>query len=196
MKGRSRVVAICCLLCVTTMAIAQDEAVFDTTALKQQFDYVIQKSNTFEQFKVVRMRHLTILKKNTADTLAANQRTISTNVAEIEQLKTTQQTMTEEMTELKAQLEKVTNSKNSLSFFGQEISKSVYNTMMWGLVLGLAALSGLLFTLFKRGHQVTKETKQRLTELEEEFENHRKTALRREQKLARELMDEKIKNQG
>jgi len=48
--------------------------------------------------------------------------------------------------------------------------------------------------MFKRSHLITKETKQRLAEVEEEFETHRKSALKREQKIARELMDEKLKH--
>jgi uncharacterized protein YbjQ (UPF0145 family) len=81
-----------------------------------------------------------------------------------------------------------------MAFLGAEIGKGAYNSAMWGLVFGLIVLSVVLFLMFKRSHSITNETKHRLNEVEEEFETHRKSALKREQKLARELMDEKLKH--
>ena len=64
---------------------------------------------------------------------------------------------------------------------------------MWGIVICLLILAGVLFSLFKKGHSVVKATKKRIEEVQNDLENHRKNALVREQKLARELMDVKLK---
>ena len=47
---------------------------------------------------------------------------------------------------------------------------------------------------FKNANTVTKKAKLDLSELETEFEQHRKTALKREQKVMRKLQDEINKN--
>ncbi len=43
---------------------------------------------------------------------------------------------------------------------------------------------------FKQSNSITKDIKNRLKETEEEFDNHRKVALEREQKVRRQLQDE------
>lgn len=194
MKNFGRYLVVLLVLVLTNNVEAQDEAIMDSLSLNKQFDYVFTKSNTFEQFKVVRMRHLNRLKRNSMDSVKSLQSVIDINVSDINQLKGAQKSLNSQISELELQLQKVTQSKNSMSFLGQEISKSIYNTILWGLVIGLAALAGIAMTLFKRSNSITKETKERLTEVEEDFEKHRKTALKREQKLARELMDVKMKN--
>jgi hypothetical protein len=67
---------------------------------------------------------------------------------------------------------------------------------MWVLILGSLTVAGICFLLFKRSNVVTVETKQTLEEVREEFDTHRKNALVREQKLARRLQDEVIKNKN
>ena len=194
MRRFGRYIIILTTLMLGTLAQAQDEAVFDSLSIGDQFDYVLKKSNKFEQFKVVRIRHMDILKQSSLDSLKQLHKTIDVNVSEISQLKNEQDNLNKQIAGLDEQLESITKSKDSINFFGQEIQKSVYNTVMWGLVFALAAVAVVLFTLFKRSNAITKETKSRLSEVEEEYENHRKSALKREQKLARELMDIKVKN--
>ncbi|MCU4175163.1 tRNA (guanine-N1)-methyltransferase [Carboxylicivirga sp. N1Y90] len=172
----------------------QDVAVFDSTNVKGQFDYVIKKSNTFEQFKVVKTWYLNKLRKSASDSIVNLKGSINKHQVEIEQLNLNEAELNSQITVLKTNLDTVTKSKDSIALFGNELSKSLYNTIMWSLVLGLTALAVILFLLFKRSNSITNETKHRLSELEEEFENHRKSALKREQKLAREHMDFKMKN--
>jgi hypothetical protein len=194
MRNLGRYLVVLLIVALSNSVSAQDEAIIDSLNLSQQFDYVYKKSNTFEQFKVVRMRHLNSLKKNSTDSIKKLKSTINTNEAEIRNLKVDQDALQKQIVDLQTQLEGVTKSKNSMLFLGQEISKSVYNTILWGLIFGLAALAAIAVTLFKRSNSITKETKERLSEVEEDFEKHRKSALKREQKLARELMDYKVKN--
>ncbi len=194
MRNFGRYFIVLLIVVLSTNIVAQDEGIIDSLSISKQFDYVTKKSNTFEQFKVVRLRHLNRLKKNSTDSLKSLQSVIDSNVNEIKELKDNQAALNGQITDLQTQLENVTQSKNSMSFLGQEISKSVYNTVLWSLIFGLAALAAIALTLFKRSNSITKETKDRLSEVEEEFEKHRKTALKREQKLARELMDFKVKN--
>ncbi|MCU4165204.1 tRNA (guanine-N1)-methyltransferase [Carboxylicivirga caseinilyticus] len=194
MRKIGRYIVILITIVIVTPLSAQDEDVFKESSISDQFEYVIKKSNTYEQFKVVRYNHLMALKKSSLDSLKKQQTTIAKNESEINELKATQNELETNLANLKKELETVTRSKDSMSIFGQEIDKAAYNSIMWGIVFVLVGLSVALFFMYKRSHVVTKETKERLTEVEEEYENHRKTALKREQKLARDLMDIKLKN--
>ena len=167
---------------------------FDTLSLKSQFDYVYSKSESYERYKVIKMSTFNLLKGNSLDSVMKYRNTLLERDNEIKAFKSTIEQKDGEIKNLSDNLETTTNSKNSMLFLGAEISKGLYNSIMWGLVLGLIAFALILFFMFKRSHSITNETKIRLAEVEEEFETHRKSALKREQKLARELMDEKLKH--
>ena len=74
--------------------------------------------------------------------------------------------------------------------FGALLSKGLYNTIMWGIVLALASLLVLYIYKFSNGNVVTKKSINDLNELQEEYENYRKAAIEREQKVRRQLQDE------
>ncbi len=161
--------------------------------IQEQFDYVIKKSSSYEDFKVVRLKSLNQLKSHASDSILQlrnaqkiSQREIRAGIQKIDSLNAI-------VSDVRGQLQAAVKSKNALVFLGMELGKTLYNSIMWALVFILMAITIGMFLMFKRGHHVTKETKTRLAEVEAEFENHRKTALRREQKLARELMDERMK---
>ena len=178
----------------TTKAQNDLSSRFDTLGLKAQFDYVYSKSESYERYKVIKMSTFNMLKQNSLDSVMKYRSTLLERDSEITSFKTTIEKKDEEIKGLADSLEATTNSKNSMSFLGAELSKGLYNSIMWGLVLGLVVFVLILFFLFKRSHSVTNETKHRLAEVEEEYETHRKSALKREQKLARELMDERLKH--
>jgi hypothetical protein len=77
-----------------------------------------------------------------------------------------------------------------MSLFGLQMSKTGYNMLMWSVIGALLALLILFIYKFNNSNVVTKEAKLALSEMEEEFEEHRKVALEREQKVRRQLQDE------
>jgi len=77
-----------------------------------------------------------------------------------------------------------------MSFLGMQVSKSTYNSILWTVIAGL--LGTLLFFIykFKKSNTLTQEARSNLSELEVEYEDHRRRALEREQKISRQLQDE------
>ena len=80
--------------------------------------------------------------------------------------------------------------KDSMALFGMQMSKSGYNVLMWGIIGLLLAMLIFFIFKFKSSNSITKQAKKALAEIEEEFDEHRKTALEREQKVRRQLQDE------
>ncbi len=194
-----RIFSIVCTLMLamqTFNVFAQSDLAsrFDSLNLKSQFDYVYEKSESYEQYKVIKVSTYNLLKNNSIDSVKFYRDDLAKRVKEISELTNTIAQKDDKITTLASDLETTTNSKNSMVFLGAELSKGAYNSVMWGLVFGLIVFVVVLFLMFKRSHAVTNDTKHRLKEVEEEFESHRKSALKREQKLARELMDEKLKH--
>ena|ERR1700744_5378249 len=88
----------------------------------------------------------------------------------------------------------VSNSRvNSVNFLGIYIDKSVYNMIMWGLVIALGITAAIV--IYRSG-SASREAKYRINlynELEEEFKTYKAKANEKEKKLARELQTERNK---
>ena len=172
-----------------------DKLSLDSGSIESQFEYLTKKSNGWkdqrgQRYEVIKIQWIEKLKGNTLDSLKAVHKTLSdTKIIvtkqddEISKLKTnlssTQGTLAETNTE-----------KDSMSLFGIQMSKGGYNGLMWSIIGGLLALALFFMYRFKSSNAITKEAQKSLAETEEEFEDHRRIALEREQKVRRQLQDE------
>lgn len=172
------------LLTGTLSISAQDNTI------KDQFVDVIDKSNSYEEYKVIKRVKLATLRKNILDTVALLKQNIETTTTQIELQKNNIASLNQE---LKVTQENLTLSKekeNSIELFGFTTTKSSYNTIMWFIIGFLLVALGYLFLKYKNSHSVTKASKIKLLEIEEEFETHRQKNLESEQLLRRKLQDE------
>lgn len=174
--------------------VDKEELSLNSGTIDNQFEYVIQKSYTYrgnnKVYKNVEYHWLTQLKAHVLDSLNAvrkdltdTQVVVSTQANEISDLKTN-------LSNTKIDLDETNEEKNSMALFGLQMSKTNYNVLMWIIIAVLLAF--LLFFIYKfnNSNTITKEAKIALSEIEEEFEEHRKIALEREQKVRRQLQDE------
>ena len=196
---KSLATTVCVLIC-TLSSFAQTNQEEDKLSLNEgtidnQFEYVIQKSSSWrdergQTYKVTKRNWLYELKAHTLDSLKAvhkdlldTQTVVDNQAKEIAGLKTN-------LTNTQNDLEKTNTEKDSMSLFGMQMSKTGYNALMWIIIAGLLGLLLLFIYKFNNSNKVTKDAKLALSEMEEEFEEHRKTALEREQKVRRQLQDE------
>lgn len=170
------------------------EPSLDSGTINSQFDYLYLKSGNYradgKRYEVVRTINLDKLRKNITDTInAANkkanelQRIIATHESTIAELN-------KKLDETSERLTTVTEEKDSMSVLGMLVSKGTYNFTLWTLILGLFLLLLLFIFKFRQSNVLTQEAKSNLSELEEEYEDHRRRALEREQRISRELQDE------
>ncbi|SHJ03845.1 hypothetical protein [Aquimarina spongiae] len=182
-------------LSFSNQAKAQEENLSAEQALQQesiegQFDVVIKKSGRYQEYKVVKQVWLNKLKSNTIDSIKTLESKLTVSNQQIEQQKTTISGLQESLNKTNEDLAAVTNEKDSMSFVGASVSKSSYKTIMWLIVGGLVLLLSFFIFKFKNSNAVTVQAKKALAETEAEFEDHRRRALEREQKVMRKLQDE------
>ncbi|WP_412985468.1 tRNA (guanine-N1)-methyltransferase [Pontimicrobium sp. IMCC45349] len=167
-----------------------DKLSLNEGTIDNQFDYVIKKSNRYQEFKVVKQTWLHTLKAHTLDSLKAIKKQLNDTKAVV----TTQQeeidTLKNNLSTTQTTLDNTNKEKDSMALFGMQMSKGGYNTLMWSIIAGLLALLMLFIYKFKSSNAVTKAAKKSLAETELEFEEHRRVALEREQKVRRQLQDE------
>lgn len=158
--------------------------------VENQFEYVIQRSNNYQDYKVVKKVWLTQLKSHVLDSLDAINKEVLKSAATIKNQEAEILNLKESLTNTKSNLDSTIKEKDSMQLFGLQLSKTGYNVVMWSVIAGLLVLLIVFLFKFRTSNAVTKNTNKKLIEIEEEFEEHRRTALEREQKVRRQLQDE------
>lgn len=158
-------------------------------SIDNQFEYVIRRSNSWQDYKTVKKTWLYALKAHTIDSLKVVHKDLSdtreivqTQAKEIEGLKLNLNTT-------KTSLENTIVEKDSMELFGMPTTKPNYSLILWSIVGVLSALLLFFIYKYKSSNSITKQANTSLSEIEEEFEEHRRNALEREQKVRRQLQD-------
>ena len=163
--------------------------------IDNQFEYILKKSGNFkgtngQAYEAVKLNMFLALKSHTLDSL----KTVHKNLATA---KSTIKAQSKEILDLKSNLSntqsdlETTNSeKNNMALFGMQMSKISYNMLMWSIIGALLILLIFFIYKFKNSNAITRKANHNLAEIEEEFNEHRKIALEREQKVRRQLQDE------
>ena len=167
-----------------------DKLSLHSGTIDNQFEYVIRKSNNYREYKIVSKNWLYNLKSHTIDSLNALHKQLADTKQIISNRNNEIGTLKTNLTDTQNTLEATNLEKNSMSLLGIQMSKTGYNVLIWLIIGGL--LTMLLFFIYKfnNSNVVTRNAKKQLLETEEEFEEHRKRALEREQKVMRRLQDE------
>jgi septal ring factor EnvC (AmiA/AmiB activator) len=173
----------------------EDKLSLDNGTIDNQFEYVTEKSNSWrndkgQEYKLINTFWLSELRAHVLDSVKTAQN-------EVKETQITLKAQSQEISDLKASLsniqdslDKTKNEKDNMSFFGAQMSKGSYTAIMWGMVAVLLGLLLFFIYKFKNSNTITKDAKRVLSELEDEFEEHRKNAVEREQKIRRQLLDE------
>ena len=167
-----------------------DEPNLTDSNLEGQFDFIYKKSSRYQEYKVVKQVWLDQIRKNILDSVA----TVETKLAESQKLTQTQNgeisSLKAALNDTNAKLENVTAEKDSITFLGSQIEKPTYKTVMWSIISLLSLIILFLGYKFKNANTITQEAKNTLIEVEDEYEDYRRKALEREQKVRRQLQDE------
>lgn len=162
--------------------------------IESQFEYVAKKSGNYRavgvRYEVVKVTSLNKLKKNVLDSLSAYNKTEISLKSTIKENETTISDLNQKLDATTKNLATITEEKDSMFFLGMQVSKVTYNLILWSIIGGLLTLLLLFIYRFRKSNVLTQEAKTNLAELETEFEDHRRRALEREQKISRQLMDE------
>ncbi len=171
-----------------------DDLSLENGTIASQFEYISLKSGNYRadgrKYEVVRDVWLDKIRQNVLDTIkiyAQKEIELNTTIAAHE---STIQATNKKLEETTKSLAAVTGDKDNMSFLGLSVSKGTYNTLLWTIILGLLGLLLFFVYKFRNSNILTQEAKTSLAEVEAEFEEHRRRALEREQKISRQLQDE------
>jgi len=175
---------------VTVVLFAQDNG----NTIENQFIDVVDNSNNYQEFKVIKKTKIYTLRKNILDSIAALESLLESSNAIIDQQKNELAILSQNLTTTQENLITSKEKEDVIEVFGILTKKSTYINLMWVIILGLLALLSLVLYKFKKNHTVTKEAQLKFSEIENEFDAYRQKTLEENQLIGRKLQDEIIKN--
>ena len=171
-----------------------EEVEENSNTLNSHFIEVVDKSNSYQHYKVIELRKLQELKATVMDSVQALYSELQADEKIMAEQEAKVDALNAKIAELQRDLDTTVGEKDSILFMGAQIEKSAFKTIFWVVVLIL--LLALLFFIYKYYHsqKVTVEARRELMEAHKELEEQRRKHIKKEQKIMRQLQDEINKN--
>ncbi len=183
-------ITIIAFVFLSLTSIAQEAT---TESIDSRFEEVIDGANDFKEYKVIKKSEINNLRREVSRySTSLNDKITQLGDTITDQRRTIKQ-LREEVLTTDQELVNVNAEKNSMNFMGVQTSKSAYHTVVWSII-GALALALVVFILkFKSSNSTTRNSLKQLKSTEEELEDLRKRSIEKEQKLGRQLQDERNK---
>ena len=164
--------------------------------LKEQLKYLEERTRIYEDYRAIREDMFQKVKRNISDTLSLSFGRIDMLNVTVSALNRTIDSLGSALEATKASLEEVTRTKNSIRLLGMEVNKLAYNSIMWLIIAGLAAVLAIGLLVFRRNLSLIHNVNKELSELKEEFQAYRKSAREAREKMSMEHFNEIKKMKG
>ena len=159
-----------------------------------QYEYIVQKSGNWDKYKVISKERIANFKTNLIDSLTVLKEVISKNEIVISNQKEKEVEKIETISNLNQAITQLELEKDGIEILGLLTEKGTYNTIVFSIIAVLFLTICILTYKFINSNKLTVRAKNTLADLENEYEEHRRNALEREQKVRRQLQDELNKN--
>ena len=179
-----------------TPTFGQDLSTTEPSAdqsLKSQFQEILDRSETYTEYKVIKRTDLSQYSKAVQDSLRTNRVEINTLKNTVNDQKSQISELSKRITDLENQLAESEELRESLSLLGLNIYKTTYHLIVW-LIIGVLLIFGVFaYTSFIRSNIITSKSIKEYKALEVEFEDHKKKSYEKQLKIGRELQTERNK---
>jgi hypothetical protein len=169
---------------------AQNPAQAIKPTLPNQLQSMVERAATQEDFRVIRNTALLQFQANLVDSLGRMRKEQTQQKTQLADLEVRLKKTEELLTQAEASYQEISTRRDSMSLLGLPVSKATYQSLMGVLIAVFAALAGFFYFRFRSRDGVTSRVEKLLQETQEEFDQYKKRAIEREQKLKRELQDE------
>ncbi|GAB1309406.1 hypothetical protein KH5_20890 [Urechidicola sp. KH5] len=162
----------------------------DSGTIDDQFNYLIKNSNRYQEYKVVKRVWIDKLRGSVNDSLSELELEVNSLEKLVAEKDSEINNLSLNLSTQNNTIEQLNKEKNGITLFGAIVSKPIYNSLLWSIIAILIAGLAIYIFRFNRSNIVTKETKEKFDDLEQEYEGFRQRSLEREQQIRRKLQDE------
>jgi peptidoglycan hydrolase CwlO-like protein len=175
------------------LGYSQEDVSEVNQSISGYYKYLYDNSETYNAYKVFRISSINTLMTKVQDTLRVYKQNIADRKKEIADLNKNIETLNLKIQELDLELKETQKVAGSISLFGLLVSKATYNIILWGIIAGIAVLLVIAYGSHSRSLKLYTIARKEFTDLNEEFEEYRKTSQENKVKLGRELQTERNK---
>src|SRR5690625_4338717 len=135
---RKKTLFICCFHIISISGISQEN---NSQTVDDQISELIEKSNTYQSYKVIELNKLRVLQRNIRDSISVLKTSIATSESVILEQNNKIDSITNQIEDLNLDLAKTQDKVENISLLGIPTNKSTYNTIMWSIVIVLLLIS-------------------------------------------------------
>ncbi|WP_377166075.1 hypothetical protein [Mucilaginibacter terrae] len=156
-------------------------------SLNGQYQYLSGKFYNYQK------PQLAAFYKNVTDTLRTERKKTKELQVKLSAQVKTVQGLQSDATIKEQRLNELTSKVDAISFLGIPVTKAMYNTIMWGMVIVFGAVAAIVIMQSGSARREAKYRIKLYEELDEEYKAYKVKANDKEKKLARELQTERNK---
>ena len=164
--------------------------VMQTGTLKEQMDFVQNRTIIYENFRAIREDMFQTIKKNALDSLESAK-------SDLQDMKALMYSRNREIDSMniliKGTMDELTlavESRDNIVFLGIPMNKMKYNMFVWVIIGGLTILLILGLLLYNRNRIMTVKVLDEIEDLKKEFEEYKFTTREKREKLVMEHFNE------
>lgn len=158
-----------------------------TPSLDDKYQEIMENSETYEVYKVIRGTRLNEFWGEVRDSIEASNTEIAALKGTVSSLNTEISTLNDKIDDLSKDLEASNEVNDSISFLGIGFSKATYHIMVWVIIAGLVTAIVVLTGMYRSSNALTQRTVKEHKGLEAEFESHKSRSHEQYLKLKRDL---------
>jgi len=182
MRFKFLVIFLICVFATEFDVKAQDDA-----TLSEQYQNMIENSETFEKYKVIPITKVNAFGQVLNDSISTLKEKVSAAKSAKQKAEVERDTAKSKMNDLNTELEEAQNAVDQMPFFGLPMTKTTYNIIMWSVVVILLAALVIVYIMFMNSFRLTKQAKKDKELVDQELEDLRKRSHDKQVKIKREL---------
>jgi F0F1-type ATP synthase membrane subunit b/b' len=167
------------------------EALQGNYPLNERFQILKSKSQTYNDYKVIKETVLDGFWKIIKDSIAAKQTTLRERQQAIAKLNTDLRQTQAALKEKETSMAAVVHDSTHITVLGIDFTKSVFISTVGIIFLILLVFLGLVSARLKMIHGSMRERADAFNSLSTEFEDYKRKAMEKQTKLSRELQNER-----
>lgn len=185
---------LCVSLFLATLVSAQSrEALEGDFNLKERFEVMKDKAESYNDYKVIKNTILDGVWKISMDSIAKVRADLRTANSTILKLNSEVQSAADKVKAAEASLQESAYERTHMNLFGMPVAKSVFVTTSLVIIAALIIALITVFSTFNVLRRSNREKELTIHGIMSEFDAFRKKALEKEVKISRELQSERNK---
>jgi biopolymer transport protein ExbB/TolQ len=172
---------------IIAFAIQFDAKAQEDAKLSDQYQNMIESSETFEKYKVIPISKVNAFGQIMNDSINELKESVAIAKSARVKAETERDSAKSKMNGLTSELEETQKAVDEMPFLGIPMSKTTYNVVMWSIVVILIAGLVLVYIMFLNSYRLTRQAKKDKELVDQELEDLRKRSHDKQVKIKREL---------